>query len=108
MGYVTHGPSRAVLHHHGFGTSPTRPGDLGLRHDVARHRARARSRWRELMSWMHGLRHRLRAIFHPGAFEREMQEEMQFHLELESMQMGDTGAARRRFGNRTYYQEETR
>lgn len=60
------------------------------------------------MSWLHGLRHRLRSILRPRAFEREMQEEMRFHLELESMQMGDGDAARRRFGNRTYYQEETR
>ena len=60
------------------------------------------------MSWLDGLRHRLRSILRPGAFERDMQEEMRFHLDLETMDAGDADAARRHFGNRTYYGEERR
>ena len=60
------------------------------------------------MSWFHGLRHRLRTILDPGAHERELADEMRFHEELDTMQQRDSGTARRRFGNRTYYQEETR
>ena len=60
------------------------------------------------MSWLHGLRHRLRAVLHPRAYERELQDEMRFHVELDAMQQRDADAARRRFGNRTWFQEETR
>jgi putative ABC transport system permease protein len=60
------------------------------------------------MSWLHGLRHRLRALINPGGYERELQDEMRFHVELDAMQQRDFDAARRRFGNRTYLQEETR
>ena len=60
------------------------------------------------MSWLDGLRHRLRAVLRPGAYQAELDEEMRFHLELEAMQEGDADRARRRFGNRTWYAEETR
>jgi putative ABC transport system permease protein len=60
------------------------------------------------MSWFDGLSHRLRTVFNPGAFERELQDEMRFHEELDATQQRDATRARRRFGNRTYYQEETR
>ncbi|HYC49835.1 MAG TPA: ADOP family duplicated permease [Gemmatimonadaceae bacterium] len=60
------------------------------------------------MSWLHGLRHRLRSVIDPAGYERELQDEMRFHVELDAMQQRDADAARRRFGNRTYYQEETR
>ena len=60
------------------------------------------------MSWLHGLRHRLRTLLAPGSFERELREEMEFHRDLDAMQQRDAHAARRRFGNRTWYQEETR
>jgi putative ABC transport system permease protein len=60
------------------------------------------------MSWIDGLTHRLRTVFSPGAFERELQDEMRFHEELDATQLRDAARARKRFGNRTYYQEETR
>ncbi|MDQ3697393.1 MAG: ADOP family duplicated permease [Gemmatimonadota bacterium] len=60
------------------------------------------------MSWVDGLKHRLRTLVHPGEFDRELEEEMRSHLELDAMQQRDPDRARRRFGNRTYYKEETR
>ncbi|MBC7788915.1 MAG: hypothetical protein H7Z74_03120, partial [Anaerolineae bacterium] len=60
------------------------------------------------MSWLHGLRHRMRTLFNSGAYDRELDEEMRFHVELDAMQQGDVNRAHRRFGNRTYYKEETR
>jgi putative ABC transport system permease protein len=60
------------------------------------------------MSWIDGLRHRLRTVLRPGAYDAELQEEMRFHEELGAEQQGDVGRARRRFGNRDYYREETR
>lgn len=60
------------------------------------------------MSWFDGFVHRLRTIIDPRGYERELTAEMQHHLELESMQSRDADQARRRFGNRTYYLEETR
>ena len=60
------------------------------------------------MSWLDGLTHRLRILWDPGAYERELEEEMRFHLELDAMQQQDFDRARRRFGNRTYYREEAR
>jgi putative ABC transport system permease protein len=60
------------------------------------------------MSWVHAVRHKLRILLRPGAYQRELDAEMRFHLDLDAMQQRDEGDARRRFGNRTYYQEETR
>ena len=71
------------------------------------------------MSFVHALRHRLRVLLHPGAHERELAEEMEFHLGLEAMQQEHAAhgalsveeahlTARRQFGNITYYREETR
>lgn len=60
------------------------------------------------MSWLDGLRHRVHTLLSPSAYERELREEFEFHESLDAAQQRDAGAARRRFGNRTYYQEETR
>ena len=71
------------------------------------------------MSFFDALRFRLRAIARPGEHARETTEEMAFHLALDAMQLAqDTRdpvppeearyAARRRFGNPTYYGEEAR
>ncbi|MBK6456968.1 MAG: hypothetical protein IPF87_12985 [Gemmatimonadetes bacterium] len=60
------------------------------------------------MSWLDGVRHRLRTLLRPNTYDAELQEEMQLHVELEAMQHGDAWAARRRFGNRTRYLEESR
>lgn len=60
------------------------------------------------MSWIDGLKHRVRTLFDPAGHERDVADEMRHHLELDAQQQGDASRARRRFGNRTYYQEETR
>jgi putative ABC transport system permease protein len=60
------------------------------------------------MSWIDAMKHRVRALFNPAAYERDLQDEMRFHLELDAMQQQDRDRARQRFGNRTYYAEETR
>lgn len=60
------------------------------------------------MSWFDGFVHRVRTILDPRGYERELSAEIQHHLDLESMQSRDADQARRRFGNRTYYMEETR
>ncbi|MEX2179762.1 MAG: ADOP family duplicated permease [Gemmatimonadaceae bacterium] len=60
------------------------------------------------MSWLDGLRHRVRAVLRPGDHERDLRDEMGFHEDLDAMQQRDVGRARLRFGNRTYYLEETR
>lgn len=60
------------------------------------------------MSWLDGFVHRVRTVLEARAYERELRAEMQHHLDLEAMQLHDADRARRRFGNRTYYTEETR
>jgi putative ABC transport system permease protein len=60
------------------------------------------------MAWLDGVAYRIRTLFNSAAHERELRDEMQFHVDLDAVQQGDHDAARRRFGNRTWYQEETR
>ena len=68
------------------------------------------------MSFFHALSHRLAVVVRRGRYERELTEEMRFHLSLDAMQGERDGlsggeasaAARRRFGNVTYLKEETR
>src|SRR5688572_8027813 len=60
------------------------------------------------MSWLDGLRHRVRTILHPGAFEAELFEEMRAHQEMDAEAHDGPSRARRRFGNETWYREETR
>ena len=59
------------------------------------------------MSWLDGLRHRLRVVLRPDEFDRDVSDELGFHEELDAMQ-NDPARARRRLGNRTYHREETR
>ena len=69
-----------------------------------------------MMSSLRGLWLRLRFYFFRARYDREMEEEMRFHLELraaehahEGMSASDaTDAARRRFGNTTALQEHRR
>lgn len=71
------------------------------------------------MSFFDSLRYRLRVFSRPRAHESELAEEVDFHVGLETMQREHAAhgelsheeavsAARRRFGNKTYYQEESR
>jgi putative ABC transport system permease protein len=60
------------------------------------------------MSWLDALRHRARTWLCPGAFERETDEEMAHHFDLDAMQKHDQASALKRYGNRAYYKEERR
>lgn len=60
------------------------------------------------MSWLDGVRHRVRTLLDPAGFARDIDAEAAFHLDLDAMHAGDRDRARRRFGNRTYYTEERR
>ena len=71
------------------------------------------------MSFFDALRYRLRVFGRPREYDRELDEELRFHLALETMQQEHSarGAvstrharalARRRFGNPTYHKEESR
>lgn len=60
------------------------------------------------MSWLHGFRHRLRALLAPGAHARAIEEEMQYHRELAAMHEDSDRDAALRFGNSTFYREEVR
>ena len=53
------------------------------------------------MSWLDAARHRLRTLFDRGGLEREMRDEIRFHLEQHARheRLGDSDASRRRFGN---------
>lgn len=68
------------------------------------------------MSAFDALRHKLRVLFRRAAWERELDDELQFHRELEEMQQRSAGsgpndaraAARWRLGSPTYHREEAR
>src|SRR5688500_5653435 len=64
------------------------------------------------MSLLDAALHRIRAWFRPEAHARELREEIEFHLSLDTMhqQPADDApyAARRRFGNVTRYAEDAR
>ena len=60
------------------------------------------------MSWLDGLKHRLRTVMRPGAHARDVEDEMRFHVELAASHDPRTAALPGRFGNRTYYREEVR
>jgi predicted permease len=71
------------------------------------------------MSFIDVVRYRLRALLRSGAYARELDDELQHHLELEEMEARSTAdtplshdearrRARRQFGNVTYSSEERR
>jgi predicted permease len=68
------------------------------------------------MSLLDAFHHRLSVLLHPRRYASDAEEEMRFHLELETMQQLHAGAdedvarhtARRRFGNVTCITEERR
>jgi putative ABC transport system permease protein len=71
------------------------------------------------VSVIDALRHRLRVWTHPREHERELEEEIEFHLGLERMQQEHaahgalshedaSAVAHRQLGNLTYYKEEAR
>lgn len=60
------------------------------------------------MSWIDGLRHKLRTLLRANDYDREIDEELRFHQDLAAMNAADREEAIRRFGNRTYHKEEAR
>ena len=60
------------------------------------------------MSWIDGLKHRVRTLVRPGDHARDVDDEMRFHLELDASHDPRSDPTPRRFGNRTYYREEVR
>jgi predicted permease len=54
------------------------------------------------MSWIDGLRHRVRTVLRPGAYAQELADEFSHHRELHGAGGGSP------FGNATYHREETR
>jgi predicted permease len=62
------------------------------------------------VSLIDALRHRFRVWTRPAEYDRGLEEEMRFHLSLDTARTHDPdpAAARRRFGNVTYLKEETR
>ena len=68
------------------------------------------------MSRLHAIAHRLRVLLRGERYAREQAREVEFHLELEALAHSHTNesavaaelAARRAFGNVTYYREEAR
>ncbi|NOT07301.1 MAG: ABC transporter permease [Gemmatimonadales bacterium] len=71
------------------------------------------------MSLLDQVRYRLRVLLRPGAYQRELDEELQFHLAQEAMHREHDArgalspdaarfAARKRYGNPTYLSEERR
>lgn len=68
------------------------------------------------MSLLHAVRHRFAVLLRGDAYDRELADEMHFHLALDAEHDERNGltasdaraAARRRFGNVTYLREETR
>ena len=61
------------------------------------------------MSFIDGLRHRTGVWLHRSEYERGIADELRFHLDLDAAQRNEAALdVRRRFGNVTYLQEETR
>jgi putative ABC transport system permease protein len=60
------------------------------------------------MSWIDGLKHRVRTLVRPGDHARDVDDEMRFHVELDVSHDPRLAATPQRFGNRTYYREEVR
>jgi putative ABC transport system permease protein len=68
------------------------------------------------MEWLDELRRRLSVLFRRDRFDRDLEEEMQFHLEMQAEENQESGmpaeesrySARRRFGNAMLLKEESR
>jgi predicted permease len=67
------------------------------------------------MSFFDAVRHRLRPLLRPRTFDRELEEELRLHIELDAGQQGDghddvsaRHLALQHFGHMAYYKEETR
>jgi putative ABC transport system permease protein len=52
--------------------------------------------------------HRLRALFRRRQLDRDLEDELQFHLDMRARETGDAAQARRQFGNITRFKETCR
>ena len=68
------------------------------------------------MGWLHGIRLRLRGFLRRRQLERDLEDELQFHLKMRALRNREAGmsaeeaidAARRRFGNAVWWKESIR
>ncbi len=60
------------------------------------------------MSWVDGLIHRVRTFVRPGAYARDLDDEMRLHAEMDERYERDSAGGARRFGSSTFYKEEAR
>jgi putative ABC transport system permease protein len=68
------------------------------------------------MGWLHGIRLRMRGFLRRRQLERDLEDELQFHLEMRALRNREAGlsaeeamdAARRRFGNPVWWKESIR
>jgi predicted permease len=68
------------------------------------------------MGWLHGIRLRLRGFLRRRQLERDLEDELQFHLKMRALRNREAGmsaneamdAARRRFGNPVWWKESIR
>ena len=51
---------------------------------------------------------RLRALFHRRQLDRDLEDELAFHVAMNEQQGADAASARQRFGNATAFQEKCR
>src|SRR5579859_2331560 len=81
-----------------------------------RPREHLHSRSKFMRAWLNKLRQRLRALFKRRALDRDLDDELAFHLAMREQQNRDLGislaearyAARRQFGNYTQIKERSR
>ncbi|MGD0045423.1 MAG: hypothetical protein ABSE42_00275 [Bryobacteraceae bacterium] len=59
------------------------------------------------MEWLGELWRRLLFLFRRQQFDRDLEEEMRFHLEMQAAEIGAV-AARRKFGNAALFEEDSR
>jgi putative ABC transport system permease protein len=105
-----HGAGVASLESHpqagAAGESPAPQGNLRQPFFVAQAiRLRARLILPEFLSTAI---HRLRSLFRRRQLDRDLEDELQFHLSMRAEQNGDPVAARRQFGNFTSFKETCR
>src|SRR5215204_6363260 len=111
------GAPRTLLPAHRDRTRTTRRRDVVVATRLGRRRSRPARRYAgELMSWLHGLGHWVAALVRRDARDRELAEEIRFHLDMEAAKQRARGhdpttaraVAIARFGNVTRVAEATR
>jgi hypothetical protein len=57
---------------------------------------------------MNRLKRRLRALWHREQLDRDLEDELAFHLAMKTEEGGDAAAARRQFGNAAVFRDSCR